>query len=305
MKSKPSVIRNLFNPATFRVLLWACPWFLAPLVLGYEIQEHKAITAKKPVNINAQQLNFDRLKSLTVFKGLVKAIHDKVTLNSDELRAISDNRYATALGHVLVVDSSTAMTLTCGNMEYQDLMELMTAHDHPLLTAQDENSLPITVLGRQMVFDSVAKTVQINQDVSISQTDGKATAQKATYISAEDKFVLEDDPKVEMKNGSMSGRRIVSNFGAERSIICEGMAEATFYPTGKSASSSPVSGGAPGNPRGNAPNALASGTVPGNPAGNGSPSTSASGTTQGEQPGPTPTIPAHYTGPGIWVPPAR
>lgn len=265
MKSKPLVTRNLFNLGALRIMLLAVPWFLAPLALGYEIQEHKSITPKKPVNINAQQLIFDRLKSLTVFKGLVKAIHDKVTLNSDEIRAVSDNRNATALGHVLVVDSSTAMTLTCGNLEYQDLMELMTAHDHPLLTAPDENGLPITVTGRQMVLDSETKTVQINQNVSISQADGKATAQKATYISTEDKFVLEDDPKIQMKNGEMSGRRIVSNFGADRSIICEGMAEATFYPTGKSTSSAPVSGAAPGKTPGNSTSsAPVSGGAPGN-----------------------------------------
>lgn len=265
MNSKPSVTRNLFNLGALRIMLLAVPWVLAPLALGYEIQEHKSISPKKPVNINAQQLIFDRLKSLTVFKGLVKAIHDKVTLNSDEIRAVSDNRNATALGHVLVVDSSTAMTLTCGNLEYQDLMELMTAHDHPLLTAPDENGLPITVMGRQMVFNSENKTVQINQNVSISQGDGKATAQKAIYISTEDKFVLEDDPKIQMKSGEMSGRRIVSNFGADRSIICEGMAEATFYPTGKSTSSAPVSGGAPGKtPGNNTSSAPVSGGAPGN-----------------------------------------
>lgn len=268
MKSKPSANRSLFNPSAWRALALACLWVSASLALGYEIQEHRTITPKKPVNISSEQLNFDRLKSLTVFKGLVKAIHDKVTLTSDVIRAVSDNREATALGHVLVVDSSNGMTLTCGNLEYQDLMDLMTAHDHPLLTAQDEKGLPITVLGRQMVFDSVEKTVQINQNVSITHGDGKAEAQKATYISAEDKFILEDDPTVHMKNGDMSGRRIVSNFGLDRSIICEGMAEATFYPQGQSASSAPASGTAHGNQRGNATSsAPVSGTAPGNPAG--------------------------------------
>ena len=260
-----------------RTLSLACLWALAPLALGYEIQEHRTITPKKPVNISAEELNFDRLKSLTVFSGKVKAIHDKVTLNSDIMRAISDNRNATALGHVLVVDSSNGMTLTCGNLDYQDLMDLMTAHDHPLLTAEDEKGLPITVLGRQMVFDSVAKTVQINQDVSILHADGKAEAQKATYFSAEDKFVLEDDPKVQMTNGQMSGRRIVSNFGGDRSIICEGLAEADFYPQGKSASAAPVSGTSPAKPQANGVSSApvsgtalpgqVNGTTPGNPTG--------------------------------------
>jgi lipopolysaccharide export system protein LptA len=270
VKLKPLVTQNLSNPAAWRTLALASLWMAAPLALGYEIQEHRTITPKKPVSISSQQMNFDRLKSLTVFKGLVKAIHDKVTLNSDEMRALSDNRNATALGHVVVVDSSNGMTLTCGNLDYQDLMDLMTAHDHPQLTAPDEKGLPMTILGKQMVFDSVEKTIQINQNVSITQADAKATAQKATYISTEDKFILEDDPKVEMKNGDISGRRIVSNFGEERSIISEGMAEANFYPQGKTGSAAPVSGTAPGN--GTTP---VNGTAPGNGAASGNPSGSA------------------------------
>ncbi len=242
MKLKLSAIRKLFKPSPWPILVLAGVAFWAVRGLCYEIQEHRNVNSRKPVSINANQLTFDRLKSLTIFKGKVKALHDKVTLNSDELRAVSDNHEATALGHILVVDSSTGMTLTCGNLEYQDLMDLMTAHDHPLMTAPDEKGLPITIMGRQMVLDSEKKTVQINQDVSILQADGKAEAQKATYVSAEDKLILEDDPKVQLKGGDMSGRRIVSGFGEDRTIICEGMAEANFYPQGKSASSSPVSG---------------------------------------------------------------
>jgi lipopolysaccharide export system protein LptA len=218
---------------------------LSPLLLGYEIDEHKTVTSRKPVSINANQLNFDRLRSLTLFKGKVKAVHGKVTLTSDELRAIADNHEATALGHILVVDSGTAMTLTCGNLEYQDLMDLMTAHDHPILTAQDENGLPITIIGRQMVLDSENKTAQINQDVSILHGDGKAEAQKATYFSQEDKLVLEDNPKITMKDGDMSGRRIVTSFGGDRTVICEGMAEANFYPQGNTAPSAPLTGTVP------------------------------------------------------------
>jgi lipopolysaccharide export system protein LptA len=282
-----------------QVLSLVCLWALAPMALGYEIQEHRTITPKKPVNISADQLNFDRLKSLTIFTGKVKAIHDKVTLNSDIMRAISDNRNATALGHVLVVDSSNGMTLTCGNLDYQDLMDLMTAHDHPLLTAQDEKGLPITVIGRQMVFDSVAKTVQINQDVSILHADGKAEAQKATYLSAEDKFVLEDDPKVEMTDGQMSGRRIVSNFGEDRSIICEGLAEADFYPQGKSASA-PVSGTSPANPQGaSASSAPASGTSPSSPSKGTTPSAPESGIVPGITTG---SVSVSQTGSNVYVP---
>jgi lipopolysaccharide export system protein LptA len=178
----------------------------AALGFAFEIKEHTNISASKPVNITAEQLTFDRLKSLTLFKGKVKAIHDKVTLTSDEIRAISDNREATAEGHVSVVDSSSAMTLTCGNLEYLDLMNTMTAHDHPLLTSLDESGKPLTIRGRQIELNSENKTVVINQNVNILHNDGHAEAQKATYLSREDKFILEEEPKVYTKNGEMSGQ---------------------------------------------------------------------------------------------------
>src|ERR1035438_7115693 len=84
----PVKLKLSANPNPSKSAAW-CGWALtglwmtASLALGYEIQEHKTVTPKKPVSISSEQLNFDRLKSLTIFKGMVKAIHDKVTLNSD------------------------------------------------------------------------------------------------------------------------------------------------------------------------------------------------------------------------------
>jgi lipopolysaccharide export system protein LptA len=205
---------------------------------AYDIKDSREVSPKKPVNISAVQLIFDRLKGLTLFKGGVKAVHDNVTLTANELRALSENREASAEGQVKVVDPTAAMTLTCGNLEYQDLMNLMTAHDHPLLTSLDENGRPITARGRQMELDSEKKTVVIHQNVQIIHEDGRAEAQKATFLAKEDKFILEEDPKMFVPNGKLSGRRIVSNLGGNRSILVEGMADAAFYtagapPTGK------------------------------------------------------------------------
>ncbi len=199
---------------------------------AYEVDDHHEVSGRKPVNISAFQLLFDRLKGLTLFKGNVKAIHGHVTLTSDEMRALSENREATAEGKVKVVDPTAALTMTCGNLEYEDMMNLMTAHDHPLLTSLDENGRPITVLGRQMELDSEKKTVVIHQNVQIIHDDGKAEAQKATYLSQEDKFILEEDPQMTVPNGKLSGRKIVSNLGAGKSVLVEGMADAVFYPSG-------------------------------------------------------------------------
>ncbi len=215
------------------VLLFLFFFGVVDFLSAFEAENDQKVTSQKPVNISSHQLTFEKLKGLTLFTGDVKATHDKIILLSDEIHAMEDNREATANGHVHVVDSSQGITLTCGNLEYQDLMELMTAHDHPVLTTLDENGHPITITGRQMEVDSKKKTVVINQNVQIIHRDGHAEAQKATFLSQDDKFVLEEDPKVFTDNGLLTGRRIVSSMGGDRNVFVEGMADAIFNPNGK------------------------------------------------------------------------
>ena len=241
---------------------------------AYDIKDNREVSNRKPVNISAFQLLFDRLKGLTLFKGEVKATHDQVVLTADEVRAVSENREATAEGSVKVVDPSSALTMTCGNLEYLDLMNQMTAHDHPLLTSLDENGRPITAMGRQMELDSEKKTVVIRQNVQIFHDGGRAEAQKATFLSKEDKFIMEEDPKLTLPNGQLSGRRIVSNLGAGRSVLVEGMADAVFYSSGmpqslKSGLTGQTHSGA-GKPGPGMPDGLSS-PVPGKPGSAGNP----------------------------------
>lgn len=190
------------------------------------------VTPQTPVNINSSQLIFDKLRGLTLFKGKVKALHGTVVLTADEIRAFSENNAATASGHVKVVDKSQGVTLTCGNLEYQDLMETMTAHDHPILTSVDGAGKPVTILGRQMELDSAKKTVVVNQNVEIDQANSDAEAQKATFFANENKLVLEDDPKVYTSNAQISARRITTTMGEGKSFFAEGMADALFNPNG-------------------------------------------------------------------------
>lgn len=234
MKKKSKIFPSL-SPFNLRGCLAAFIFFegISALLYAYEIKNDKEVSSRKPVLVTAYQLTFDRPRGLSLFTGNVKAIHDKVVLLADEISALEGNREATAEGHVHVVDNGQGITLTCGNLEYEDMMDLMTAHDHPLLTTLDENGSPITVLGRQMEVDSAEKTVVVNQNVQIFHKEGRAESQKATFLSAEDKFILEDDPKVYTDNGLLSGRRIVSNLGQDRSLLVEGMADAIFNPNGK------------------------------------------------------------------------
>ena len=203
---------------------------LTPALWAYDIPVKKEVSPKKPVEISAEQLTYDRLESLTLFKGEVRAVHDHVVLTADEIRAVSANREASAVGHVRVVDPTMGSTITCGSLEYLDLMNTMTAHDRPELTTVDSSGQPMTITGRQMEMDSKNKTVVIHQNVRILDNEGRAEAQKATYFSKEDKLVLEEDPEILMPNGELSGRRIVSGLGNDQSVLVEGMAEAVFYP---------------------------------------------------------------------------
>ena len=191
------------------------------------------ITRKKPVSISSSQLTFDKLKGLTLFKGKVKALHGTVILTADEIRAFSDDNVATATGHVKVVDKTQSVTLTCGNLEYQDMMEMMTAHDHPMLVSLDSDKKPVTILGRQMIVDSDNKTFVVNQNVQIDQAQVNAESQKATFYANENKLVLEDDPRVYTSSAQITGRRITTNLGEEKSFFAEGLADAVFNPSGE------------------------------------------------------------------------
>jgi lipopolysaccharide export system protein LptA len=198
----------------------------------YEIKDDREISSRKPVHITASQLTFDRQKGLTKFEGQVKASHGRVLLRADTVQALSENKEASAQGHVMVENPDMGATMTCGNLEYQDMMNTMTAHEQPQLVCVDESGLPITVKGRQMEMDSENKTVVIRQNAQVLHEQGLAEAQKATFLSKEDKFILEEEPQITLPNGRLSGRRIVSNIGSDRRILIEGMAEAVFYPGG-------------------------------------------------------------------------
>jgi lipopolysaccharide transport protein LptA len=216
-------------------VLTAAASFLAGNLLSWasdaRVSSNK-ISAKKPVSISSSQLTFDKLKGLTLFKGKVKALHGTVILTADEIRAFTENNVATAKGHVKVVDKNDAVTLTCGNLEYQNLMDMMTAHDHPILTRADNNGKSVTMLGRQIVLDSDERTVVVDQNVQIIQAESEAEAQKATYFGNENKLILENDPRVYTSSAQISARRITTDLGEKKTFFAEGLADCLFNPSG-------------------------------------------------------------------------
>lgn len=295
MRSKVSTRKRNFNRITKKAIvkgllaLGTC--FLAPLwAFAYGIDNDREVSPQKPVNISASQMTVDRVKGLTYFKKMVKATHNHVVLTADEITSLSNNYEATAEGHVHVVDPTAAMTLTCGNLEYLDLMNTMTAHDQPMLTSVDDQGKPVTVTGRQMELDSVKKTIVVNQNVKIDSKDGRSESNKATLLADENKMILEDDPKMFVTNGQLSGRRITSYLKGERRVIVEGMAEAIFSPSGKPVTVSKDKKNTNPGPKG-------SGTSPTSPLNQGN---SANGSTPGASSGTLSTSPGGgpFGGPG-------
>jgi len=206
------------------------------------------ITSKRPVEINSQELTFDRLTGMTVFKGNVQVLHDPTVMNADEVHAVSGNRQATAEGNVQVVDSGMAATLTCGHLEYKDKMRYISAHDSPKMATVDNDGSPVTLESRQMEFFSEQHMAVANQNVKVNSSQGKATAGRATYLKDEGRLVLDEEPKVENPFGSLTGRRITAYLGDNR-IVAEGDVQAMFYPTPQdsakpSAPTAPQHGGA-------------------------------------------------------------
>ncbi|HVM32021.1 MAG TPA: LptA/OstA family protein [bacterium] len=187
------------------------------------------ISGSKPVNISSNQLSFDRLNGLTLFNGDVKVLHDQLILNSDQLQAAEDNRVASAFGNVKVDDLKSRLHLTCGNLDYHDLMNQITAHDHPVLSAVDEAGHPLTIRARQMELYPQTKEVVAHQDVEILHDSGRSEAQLATFDSKTDQLVLEENPRVFTTQGVIAGRRITTSLSGDHRVVVEGMAEAEFY----------------------------------------------------------------------------
>lgn len=188
------------------------------------------ITPKKPVEIRSRELTFERGSGLTRFTGDVVVTHGSLRLKADEVRATSGNRQATAEGRVQAVDESMAATLTCGHLEYRDLMGVITAHDDPTLTSVDDELRPVTLTSRQMEFYSERKEAVARQGVVVTSSDGYAVADQATLLQDKGEILLEGEPRVFTTRGDFSGRRLRLSMRENR-YEAEGGVEVNFYPT--------------------------------------------------------------------------
>ncbi|HET9870031.1 MAG TPA: LptA/OstA family protein [bacterium] len=246
MRSPTSTDPNPFNARALAVLGWltaGAAWAgpsapTAPLAPGatpapaaqaLDTGKRGEVSSRKPVDISSDQLSFDRLGGQTLFTGDVKVLHDQLTLTSDQLETTEGNRQASATGNVRVDDLKSGLHLTCGNLDYADLMDRITAHDHPQLTTVDGNGVPVTLRARQLELDSDVKRVTAHQDVEIFRDDSRSEAQLATFDSKTDQLVLEENPRIFMPQGVIGGRRITTSLSGDHRIVVEGMAEAEFY----------------------------------------------------------------------------
>jgi lipopolysaccharide export system protein LptA len=221
------------------LLLWTAG--LAFAATG-DVPRPADISPRNPVEIRSRELTFERGSGLTRFSGDVLVTHGNLRMQADEVRAASGNRQATAEGHVTAVDAGMAATLTCGHLEYRDLMQVITAHDSPMLTSVDDNLRPVSLTSRQMEFYSDRKEAVAHQDVVMTSSEGYAVAGKATLLQEKGEVLLEGEPRVFTTQGDFSGRRLKLNMRENR-YEAEGGVEVNFYPTPQARPPSPPAPG--------------------------------------------------------------
>jgi len=210
------------------------------LAAPVELPKFGDVSVRQPVEIRSRELLFERGDGMTKFSGDVQAIHGSMLLRADEIWATSGNRQATAEGHVSAIDNSMAATLTCGHLEYRDLMGIITAHDDPLLTSVDDKGNPVTLVSRQMEFYSEQKKAVANQSVVMTSLEGYARAQKATLLQDRGEIFLEGEPHVFTTQGDFSGRLLKMDL-KENKFEADGSVEVNFYPTPLSQAPAPSS----------------------------------------------------------------
>lgn len=200
------------------------------LVADRSLAKDLKVSPKRPVEIDSDQLSYERVSGLTHFQGNVKVRHEPTLMDADEVRAVSGNRQAVAEGQVKVVDSGMMVTLICGQLEYKDQMRYITAHEAPWMATVDKEGKPVTLESRQMEFFSDQHMAIANQNVKMKHEQAEGVAGRATFLQDEGRLVLEDEPKVTNPNGNITGRRITAYLDDDR-FVAEGNVEATFYPT--------------------------------------------------------------------------
>ncbi len=224
-------MREKSRPGLFRLTVLA---FLACVGLGVAASgdgpQPPEITPKRPVEIRSRELTFERASGITRFMGDVVVTHGELRMQADEVRATSGNRQATAEGNVTAVDAGMAATLTCGHLEYRDLMRVITAHDGPLLRSVDDNLRPVSLTSRQMEFYSDQKMAVANQGVVMTSSEGYAVADRAVLLQDRGEVLLEGEPRIFTSQGDFSGRRLRMNMRENR-YEAEGGVEVNFYPT--------------------------------------------------------------------------
>ncbi len=147
---------------------------------------------------------------MVVFEGRVSLEDTAQILRANRLTYLQEERKALADGEVSLVDSSNNLVLTAGHVEYERDSRVARATFQPQLIIQrEERAEPVVIRGRHMELLSREKRAVVTDQVVISRGSLEARCGRAIYLDLEDRIFLEESPRAQEDESSLTGERMI------------------------------------------------------------------------------------------------
>jgi lipopolysaccharide export system protein LptA len=157
-------------------------------------------------SIQAKEVEIDRPKGLVVARGGVRVTDGKVTLTSREMTLDQNRRTGTFTGQVRVVrpGEELAAEVVIITLDAKNTVQQVTARNGATVTTKD---FLLSAREIQAMIDT--ETVVASGNVRLLvPPDVLATAGRLTYTRKTQEAVLEGNPRVQSKDGYLSGERL-------------------------------------------------------------------------------------------------
>lgn len=158
------------------------------------------------ISIQAKEVEVDRTKGLVVARGGVRLTDGKVTVRSREMTLDQNGRTATFTGQVRVVrpGEELAAEVVTVVFDARNTVQQVTAREGATITTKD---FLLSARGIQATF-AAEKVVASGNVRLLVPPDMLATAERLTYTHKTQEAVLEGNPRVQSKDGYLSGDRL-------------------------------------------------------------------------------------------------
>ena len=158
------------------------------------------------LSIQAKEVEIDRPKGLVVARGGVRVTDGKVTLTSREMTLDQNRRTGTFTGQVRVVRPGEELTaeVVIIILDAKNTVQQVTARNRATVTTKD-----FLLSAGEIQATIATETVVASGNVRLLvPPDVLATAGRLTYTRKTQEAVLEGNPRVQSKDGYLSGERL-------------------------------------------------------------------------------------------------